>query len=215
MNCQQIIVSCNSITHHLEVITATGIVEARLLITELLRRDWHFKKSRVTLSETLDAWSRHWLDCLNFIVLRFQQGAGVHVYARKAYVKSRCYAPLILQLRGGEWSTSRAGHFSPEGQNTIVHWMGVWVDVFVREKTLTLPEFEPQNFQAVVSRYTDWATAVPAQWCDNIEVEKSLREVVVEKFQALSWCLVAETEEIHENLNQECWCAGWAFNWPF
>jgi hypothetical protein len=27
-----------------------------------------------------------------------------------------------------------------------------------------------------------------------------LREAAVEKFQALSWCLVAETEEVYENL---------------
>ena len=74
------------------------------------------------------------------------------------------------------------------------------LDVFVGEEILTVTEFEPQTLQTIVSRYTDWATAVTAQWYNNIEVEKMLREVVVEKFQALSWCLVAETEEVHENL---------------
>jgi len=73
------------------------------------------------MSETLVAWSRHWLDCSNFIVLCLQRGAGAHVHARTACMKSRRYAPFILERHGGEWPTSRASYFSPGGQNPIAH----------------------------------------------------------------------------------------------
>jgi hypothetical protein len=78
----------------------------------------------------------------------------------KAY-GSGCIDPLFLTsaLVGGEWSTSRAGRFTPG-----THWIGSWVDLRVglddleTRKFWTLPGLELRPLGRPASRYTDYAS---------------------------------------------------------
>jgi hypothetical protein len=55
---------------------------------------------------------------------------------------------LTSALVGGEWSTSRPGHFTPREIGPGTHWIGVWVDLraglddLEKRKFLTLPGLE-------------------------------------------------------------------------
>jgi hypothetical protein len=65
-------------------------------------------------------------------------------------VRSGCIAPLFLNsaLDGGEWSSSRPGHFTSRGNRPPgTHWTGGWVDrsgCCREEKILPLPGLEPR-----------------------------------------------------------------------
>jgi hypothetical protein len=58
------------------------------------------------------------------------------------------YISLTSALGGGEWSTSRPGHFTPEERAPGTHWIGGWVDLRVglddleKRKFLSLPGLE-------------------------------------------------------------------------
>jgi hypothetical protein len=64
---------------------------------------------------------------------------------------------LSSALVGGEWSTSRTGHFTPGERAPGTHWVGGWVDLraglddLEKRKFLTLPgfELEPLGHQAL------------------------------------------------------------------
>jgi hypothetical protein len=71
---------------------------------------------------------------------------------------------LTSALVGGEWSTSRPGHFTPGERAPGTHWIGGWVDLIAgldHLETLLGLELRPPVVQPVASRYTDYAIPAP------------------------------------------------------
>jgi hypothetical protein len=87
-----------------------------------------------------------------------------------------------LGTKGGEWSASRTGRFTPREGAPGTHWTGGWMgpravlDAVVKRKIpSSRRESNPRTpiVQPVAQRYTDWAIA--ALWWDNITVHKGKR----------------------------------------
>jgi hypothetical protein len=54
---------------------------------------------------------------------------------------------LILALVGGEWSTSRPGHFTPRERAPGTHWIGGWGDL-----RAGVNDFEKRIFLTLLGR---------------------------------------------------------------
>jgi hypothetical protein len=81
---------------------------------------------------------------------------NVPAHAMKSYrlVEVQLHTFITSALRGGEWSASRPGRFTPERKNASTHWMGGWAghrtdhDVSEEEHNLfLLAVFEPRTVQ--------------------------------------------------------------------